>query len=126
MGSEHSRKEPSRQLIRWLFGTATHDEAGVTPDLYITVALPPFLCPQINIIADADPQTDIFATNSFLVIFRIKIFLDFLYELHLLWIFSMSYIIFGFSLSPLYPLPVTNCPCLGDRRFRIPDMVVST
>ncbi len=28
--SEHSRKEPSRQLIRWLFGTPTHDEAGTT------------------------------------------------------------------------------------------------
>ncbi len=35
VGSEHSRKEPSRQLIRWLFGTPTHDEADVTPDLYM-------------------------------------------------------------------------------------------
>jgi hypothetical protein len=80
----------------------------------------------MNILTDADPQTEIFATNSFLVIFKAKIFLDFLYESHFLWIFSMSYIIFGFSLSPLYPLPVTNWPCLGDRRFRVPDMVVST
>jgi hypothetical protein len=30
VGSEHSRKEPSRQLIRWLFGTPVHDEAGTT------------------------------------------------------------------------------------------------
>jgi hypothetical protein len=29
VGSEHSRKEPSRQLIRWLFGTPTHDEAAI-------------------------------------------------------------------------------------------------
>ncbi len=27
MGSERSRKEPPRQLIRWLIGTPTHDEA---------------------------------------------------------------------------------------------------
>jgi hypothetical protein len=80
----------------------------------------------MNILTDADPQTEIFATNSFLVIFKAKIFLDFLYESPFLWIFSMSYIIFGFSLSPLSPLPVTNCPCLGDRRFRVPDRVAST
>jgi hypothetical protein len=30
VGSEHSRKEPSRQLIRWLFGTSTGPEAGTT------------------------------------------------------------------------------------------------
>ncbi len=30
VGSEHSRKEPSRHLICWLFGTPTHDEAGTT------------------------------------------------------------------------------------------------
>jgi hypothetical protein len=98
--------------------------------IFVSIALPTnslCLCPQINTITDADPQPHIFATNSFLVILRTKLFLDFLYELYFLWIFSMTYIIFGFSLSPsLSSACVTNCPCLGDRRFRVPDRVVST
>jgi hypothetical protein len=39
-GSEHSRKEPSRHLVRWLFGTSPWPEAGATAGplhFYITV-----------------------------------------------------------------------------------------
>ncbi len=45
---------------------------------YCSIA--PSLCSQINIITDADPQTHIFKT---------KLVLDFLYELHFLGIFSL-------------------------------------
>ncbi len=35
-GSEHSRKEPSRHLIRWLFGTTTWAEDILRQGLYNT------------------------------------------------------------------------------------------
>jgi hypothetical protein len=34
VGSEHSGKEPSRQLICWLFGTTSWAEAGAARGLY--------------------------------------------------------------------------------------------